>query len=201
MCVVVFAYVISEECCVPGNVLEISCLHPFPGLSVPHFSSPIEICKGAIRTAGNLWLWLKRLCHKLYSRERKNILDVLTSKIIVLTVARALFIGTVSQTETVEWTFSFSRRYWRKTCVREVYVDYMDSQFSNFTIEYLREKEKVRETVFTCSVFTVHMGNRSNLFSKIFETRKWSQGVSLSTACFILVLSDVFILFLNIFKF
>ena len=73
----------------------------------PFFSPPIEICKGAIRTAGNLWLWLKRLCHKLYSRERKNILYVLTSKIIVLTVARALFKGTVSRNVCHFWPKRF----------------------------------------------------------------------------------------------
>ena len=30
-------------------------------------------------------------------------------------------------------------------------VDYEDTQFSNFVIEYLRENEKFRETVFACS--------------------------------------------------
>ena len=30
-------------------------------------------------------------------------------------------------------------------------LDYSDTQFSNFAIEYLREKERVRETVFACS--------------------------------------------------
>ena len=38
-----------------------------------------------------------------------------------------------------------------------------DTGFSNFAIEYLRENEKVRETVFACSF---HMGPRSNLLSQ-----------------------------------
>ena len=34
--------------------------------------------------------------------------------------------------------------------------DYADTQFSNFAIEYLHEREKVRETVFACS-YWVHV--------------------------------------------
>ena len=35
-----------------------------------------------------------------------------------------------------------------------VLVDYADTQFSNFAIEYLRENEKVHKTVFACSYGT-----------------------------------------------
>ena len=32
-----------------------------------------------------------------------------------------------------------------------VFIDYADTGFSNFVIEYLRENEKFRETVFACA--------------------------------------------------
>ena len=37
-----------------------------------------------------------------------------------------------------------------KSCVRVV-VDYADTRFSNFVIEYLSENKKFLETVFACS--------------------------------------------------
>ena len=98
------------------------------------------------------------------------------------------------QAKTASRTFSFSRRYSQKTCVRvvisqkkvfrcvctsnrnnlkilkspsllkklcvRVVVDYADTRFSNFAIEYLRENEKFCETF-----LSIHMGPRSNLYS------------------------------------
>ena len=44
----------------------------------------------------------------------------------------------------------------------EIVADYAYTRFSNFAIEYLRENEKVRKTVFACSC---GLGPRSNLLS------------------------------------
>ena len=41
--------------------------------------------------------------------------------------------------------------YLEKNSGVRVVVDYADTRFSNFAIEYFRENEKVRETVFACS--------------------------------------------------
>ena len=52
-----------------------------------------------------------------------------------------------------------------KCGAREV-VDYADTRFSNFVIEYLRENEKFHETI-----LPVHKAPRSNFLSQI----KWSK--------------------------
>ena len=41
--------------------------------------------------------------------------------------------------------------YLKKNSGVQVLVDFADNGFSNFAIEYLRENEKFRETVFVCS--------------------------------------------------
>ena len=41
--------------------------------------------------------------------------------------------------------------YLKKNLGVRVVLDYADTGFSNFAIKYLRENEKVRETVFACS--------------------------------------------------
>ena len=41
--------------------------------------------------------------------------------------------------------------YLKKNSGVHVVIDYSDTGFSIFAIEYLRENEKVRETVFDCS--------------------------------------------------
>ena len=41
--------------------------------------------------------------------------------------------------------------YLKKTSGARVVADYAENRFSNFAIEYLRENEKFRETLFACS--------------------------------------------------
>ena len=69
------------------------------------------------------------------------------------------------QAKTVSRTFSFLRRYSRKSCVCVV-VDYADTRFSNFAIEYLRENEICRKTVFACSYEPL---------DESFKQQKWSK--------------------------
>ena len=52
--------------------------------------------------------------------------------------------------------------YRKKNSGVSIVVDYADTGFSNFAIEYLRENEKVRETVFACSYGTQNLLSQTN---------------------------------------
>ena len=71
----------------------------------------------------------------------------------------------------------FAKIFAKKTCVHVV-VDYADTRFSNFVIEYIRKNEKVRDkTVFACSY-----GAQVESFKKIKKMIENSRDtVSLST--------------------
>ena len=66
--------------------------------------------------------------------------------------------------------------YLRKNLLAHVVVDYAYTRFTNFAIKYLRENEKVRETVFACSYWAT-----SNLLSKKGYDLKRSQSGSTSS--------------------
>ena len=69
------------------------------------------------------------------------------------------FKGTITQKKVFGYVYTSNSNnlkiwkppYLKKNLGVRVVLDYADTGFSNFAIEYLRENEKVRETVFACS--------------------------------------------------